>query len=298
MLLHVVCATTALSGGAPSHRVVLGGATSVAATGGAGALSRRAVLGGATFVAATVASAPSALALEGLLVDENANKKADIGLLEEIPPKAKQAYLQYLPQLQLAADYFFFELQPMLDQPGRYDRISELTEAGTAGTAATVSRLEREFVTPMKILTLAFPPDLGGEEMQTSLDAFQRSMFVLARQARKGASTGNTAGATPAEIKEIFATYELGRVSLNKFFAAVNEGTGTQRLVEIPTKANEKAYPRSKALYTALLKEAAICRNRGGEALAGLWGGLMVYGTVPGVNPCGNSALAYYSQGL
>jgi len=24
----------------------------------------------------------------------------------------------------------------------------------------------------------------------------------------------------------------------------------------------------------------------------------MVYGTVPGVNPCGNTALAYYSQGL
>ena len=50
--------------------------------------------------------------------------------------------------------------------------------------------------------------------------------------------------------------------------------------------------------YTQLLKDAALCRNRGGEALAGLWGNLMVYGTVPGVNPCGNSALAYFSQGL
>jgi len=114
----------------------------------------------------------------------------------------------------------------------------------------------------------------------------------------KGASTGNTAGASAAEIKEIIATYDVGRVALNRFFATLNENTGTKRLVEIPTKANVKAYPRSKALYTALQKEAALCRNRGGEALAGLWGGLMVYGTVPGVNPCGNSAMAYFSQGL
>jgi len=150
----------------------------------------------------------------------------------------------------------------------------------------------------MKILTLAFPPDLGGDEMQTQLDVFQRSMFQLSRLARKGTSMGNTAGASSQEIKEIIATYDVGRVALNKFYAALNDATGTTRLVAIPDKANAKSYPRSKALYTALLKEAALCRNRGGEALAGLWGGLMVYGTVPGVNPCGNSALAYYSQGL
>lgn len=33
------------------------------------------------------------------------------------------------------------------------------------------------------------------------------------------------------------------------------------------------------------------------QALAGLWGQLMVYGTVPGVNPCGNVNLQnYFSQ--
>jgi len=263
------------------------------------ASSRRALLQSG-LAAALVASHPpsSAFALDSLTIDPNSLKKADIGMLDEIPPKAKQAYLQYLPTLQLAADYFVFELQPQLDDPGRYDRVFALTEAGTAGSATSVSKLEREFVTPMKILCLAFPPDLGGEEMQTSLDAFQRSMFKLSQQTRKGASTGNTAGASAAEIKEIIATYDVGRVALNRFFATLNENTGTKRLVEIPTKANVKAYPRSKALYTALQKEAALCRNRGGEALAGLWGGLMVYGTVPGVNPCGNSAMAYFSQGL
>jgi len=223
---------------------------------------------------------------------------ADVGMLDEIPPKAKQAYLQYLPQLQLDADYYFFELGPMLAEPGRWDRIVSLTETGTAGAATSVSRLEREFVTPMKILALSFPPDLGGEEMQDALNKFQKNMFVLASLARKGATTGNVAAPSSKEVAEVYATYEAGRVQINSFFTALNEGTGTARLVTIPPKGQEKSYPRSKQLYTQLLKDAAICRNRGGEALAGLWGGLMVYGTVPGVSPCGNTAVAYYSQGL
>lgn len=261
---------------------------------GAGPLSRRVVLGSA----ASAVLAPSAFALDSLMVDPNAAKKADVGALDDIPPKSRQAYLQYLPQLQLNADFFFFELGDYLDDPGRYDRISELTESKTAGAGTSNSRMEREFVTPMKILALSFPPDLGGEEMQTNLDTFQRSMFVLSKQARAGSSIGNVAGATAKEKQEIKATYDKGRVALNNFMAATNEATGTKRLVTIPSKADAKSYTRSRKLYTALLKEAAICRNRGGEALAGLWGGLMVYGTVPGVNPCGNSALAYYSQGL
>ena len=46
-----------------------------------------------------------------------------------------------------------------------------------------------------------------------------------------------------------------------------------------------------------LMKDAAQCRNRGGEALAGLWGQQMVYGTVPGVNPCGSVNMqTYFAQ--
>jgi len=44
------------------------------------------------------------------------------------------------------------------------------------------------------------------------------------------------------------------------------------------------------------MKDAALCRNRGGEQLAGIWGQLMVYGTVPGVNPCGSVNMASYFQ--
>ena len=95
--------------------------------------------------------------------------------------------------------------------------------------------------------------------------------------------------------------FDAGRVALNGFFAAVNSGVGASRLVPVPPVSQAlkgEGYPRSKRLYTQLLKDAALCRNRGGEQLAGLWGQLMVYGTIPGVNPCGDAAAQYYTQGL
>ena len=94
-----------------------------------------------------------------------------------------QAYLQYLPQLQLDGDFFVFELEPLLALPGRWDRISEIVTSTDIGSAASISRLEREFITPMRQISLAFPPDMGGEEMQTSIDAFQKAMYTLASQA-------------------------------------------------------------------------------------------------------------------
>ena len=116
----------------------------------------------------------------------------------------------------------------------------------------------------------------------------------MSRQARKGATTGNTAQPSAKEVSDIAGSWEAGRVALNSFFTTVNEGTASKRLVMIPPKG--QGYSRSKTLYTQLQKDAALCRNRGGEALAGIWGQLMVYGTVPTVQPCGNSAQAYYSQ--
>jgi len=250
-------------------------------------LTRRAVMGSA--VAASL-SPPAAFA------DFSSGRTGADDYLQELPPKAKQAYLQYLPQLQLDGDFYVFVLQPLLTQPGKWDRIADLVLSTDIGSAASVSRLDREFVTPMRILSLAFPPDLGGDEMQESIDKFQSAMFSLARQARKSGTTGNVSGPSEKELKDVAKTWDTGRVALNEFFAAVNAGTQSDRLAPIPP--NGQGYPRSERLYTQLMKDAALCRNRGGEALAGLWGQLMVYGTVPGVNPCGNAAAEYYAQGM
>ena len=224
------------------------------------------------------------------------------GFLEDLPPKAKQAYLQYLPQLQLDGDFFAFELTPLLSQPGRWDKIFALTESTNIGSAQSVSRLDREFITPMRILTLSFPPDMGGEEMQASIDQFQKSMFKLSALARKNAMTGNVAAPTAAsEVKQVEEAFDGGRLALNKFFEAVTLAPAPNGCCPSRRRhrcSRRRGYPRSERLYTQLLKDAALCRNRGGEQLAGLWGQLMVYGTIPGVNPCGDAAAKYYTQGL
>lgn len=214
--------------------------------------------------------------------------------LDDLPPKAQEAYRQYWPDMQLAGDYYVFELLDLLKEPGRWDIIATLTESTSIGSAASVSKLEREFLTPMRILSLAFPPDAGGEEMQDALGKFQKSMFQLSRQARAGQTTGNLANPNAKDIAAIEKTWDDGRQALNTFYVTMNTATSTNRLVTIP--AAGKDYPRSKKLYTQLQKDAALCRNRGGQALAGLWGQLMVYGTVPGVNPCGNVNLQNYFQ--
>lgn len=103
---------------------------------------------------------------------------ADEGLtLEDLPPKAQQAYNQYWPAMQLAGDFYVFELRELVGYPGRWDQIGALTETTNIGSAASVSKLDREFLTPMRILALAFPPDAGGEDMQQALNAFQTAMF-------------------------------------------------------------------------------------------------------------------------
>ena len=67
-------------------------ANAAAASGSAAALSRRAVLGSlATAALATGSGAPAPVAA------------INTEILEDLPPKAKQAYLQYLPQLQVRA---------------------------------------------------------------------------------------------------------------------------------------------------------------------------------------------------
>ena len=138
--------------------------------------------------------------------------------------------------------------------------------------------------------------DLAGAQGLYLLCTGARATLTYYCQARKGATNGITAPPSAQEIKSVEDAYNLGRTSLNGFFAAVNEGVGAKRLVAVPKGG--VGYPRSKGLYTQLKKDAALCRNRGGEALAGIWGNLMVYGTVPGVNPCGNAAEKYFSQGL
>lgn len=213
------------------------------------------------------------------------------GSLDDLPPQTKKAYEQYWPAMQLAADYFVFELRDQIKNPQSWDAIGATMVSKSIGSAQSPSKLETNIVNPMRILTLAFPPDAGSDEMQKELENFQFAMFGLSKIAR--VSPGSTAMPSQAVIDSALARWDQGAASLNTFFTAVNRATGEKRLTLIPKDG--KGYPRSAKLYTQLKKDSALCRNRGGEALAGVWGQLMVYGTV--TNPCGSVNIQTYFMG-
>jgi hypothetical protein len=201
-----------------------------------------------------------------------------------------EAYNKQWPTLQLAADYYAFDLKPLVDNPGAWNVISELGASTSIGSAASVSRLEREFFTPMRILVSSVPPDME-DDLQSAFNKFQVAMGKLTRLARAGQTTGDLAMPEDSEIVEVKKSWEEGRESLNKFFVALNVITGTDRMTTIPEGG--EGYPRSKKRFKQLQKDLAMCRNRGGELLAGIYGQLMVYGTT-GTNPCGNLNLNNY----
>ena len=213
------------------------------------------------------------------------------GSLDDLPPQTKKVYEQYWPAMQLAADYFVFELRDQIKNPQQWDAIGATMVSKSIGSAQSPSKLETDIVNPMRILTLAFPPDAGSDEMQKELENFQFAMFGLSKIAR--VSPGSTAMPSQAVIDSALARWDQGAASLNTFFTAVNRATGEKRLTLIPKDG--KGYPRSAKLYTQLKKDSALCRNRGGEALAGVWGQLMVYGTV--TNPCGSVNIQTYFMG-
>lgn len=249
---------------------------------------RRAVLkqaGSASFAFA-------ALPVAAFNVNDGSSKKPLVtsDALENVLPRgAVIAFQRQWPAVQLGADTYTFVLRERVRSPQQWDLVGSFLGLGGDGSG---SRLERELINPMTILSLSFPPDAGGDEMAEAITEFRKAMGLLGKAAPS--SPGVTVGPSSAEVALAVRRWDEGRQALNRFYAALNAATETNRIVLIPAEAS--AYPRSKERFVQLNKDAALCRNRGGEALAGLWGQLMVYGTVPGVNPCGDVTLATYFE--
>lgn len=253
----------------------------------AGVVGRRVALRQAGGAALAFTTQQSVLAFG---IDDSSKKTlapTSDALTNVLPRNAVIAFQRNWPAIQLGADTYTFVLHERVTSPQQWDLVGSFL--GLGGDAAG-SRLERELINPMTIVSLSFPPDEGGDEMSEALSQFRRAMGNLGKAAPS--SPGVTVGPTAAEVKLAVQRWDEGRQALNRFYTALNTATETDRLVLIP--ADIGAYPRSKARFVQLNKDAALCRNRGGEALAGVWGQLMVYGTVPGVNPCGDVTMATY----
>ena len=251
----------------------------------AASMGRRLALRQAGGMAVSLASQrASAFDIEG---GKKAQAPTSDALENMLPRNAVIAFQRNWPSIQLGADTYTFVLRERVQSPKQWDLVNSFLGLGGDGAS---SRMERELVNPMTIVSLAFPPGAGGDVMAEALSDFRRAMGALGKAA--ASSPGAAVAPTSAEVARAMRCWDEGRQALNRFYTELNTVTETERLVLIP--AEPTAYPRSKERFVQLNKDAALCRNRGGEALAGLWGQLMVYGTVPGVNPCGDVTLATY----
>ena len=79
-------------------------------------------------------------------------------------------------------------------------------------------------------------------------------------QARRGAQTGNTAGPSAAEIKEVEASYDRGRVALNAFFASPFRSA---LVVSADGGGNDGCFSAYRGAYDRLARVARVDVNLG-----------------------------------
>ncbi|KAL3816448.1 hypothetical protein ACHAXA_001030 [Cyclostephanos tholiformis] len=202
------------------------------------------------------------------------------GLLPDLPPEAVRSYLQYRFPLQLAADYYIFDLQNMVRDTDEFGAVNDLVSSkGSRGGAGGASRIERDYVNPMRIIGLSMPPDYA-DDIRDSQFAFERAMSKMTKATggiRRGLSVEIDGDAVPNAV----AAWEEGRLALNSFFVTLNAATGLEgELTVIPPPGPDqiREYGRSIRRYNEFMKKTRLCQNRGGPTLSAAWGQLMVSG--------------------
>lgn len=199
--------------------------------------------------------------------------------LDELPPDAAKSYFQYRIPLQIAADYYIFDLQDKIGDIDEWGNIGQLFQTNNArGGQGQPSKIERDFVNPMNIVLLSMPPDIA-DEMREAQFKFEAAMNKISK------ATGGYRRDLPVEIPRSSVEsakqgWEEGRLAFNQFFFLLNAVTGLSEMKPVPAAGpNQKAeYGRSARRYNDLIKKTKLCQNRGGPALSQAWGQLMVSG--------------------
>jgi len=212
----------------------------------------------------------------------------------DLPNDAVKSYLQYRYSLQLAADYYIFDLQNMVADTDEYGLVSELVRSSNArGGQGQPSRIERDYVNPMRIMGLSLPPEYADDVRDTQF-AFERAMSKL-NKATQGIKRDLSVEIDPTAVPNAKAAWEEGRIALNNFFALLNTATGLKDELKLipPAGPNQNAeYGRSIRRYNEFMKKTKLCQNRGGPALSQAWGQLMVSGYLQ--DSCGVEPMDQY----
>lgn len=200
------------------------------------------------------------------------------GNLPDLPSAAVRSYLQYRIALQIAADAYIFDLQNMVTDIDSWGEVSQLFRVNNNKGQGQPSKIERDYVNPMRVLLLSMPPDVS-DDMRDAQFRFEKAMNNISK-ATMGYRRDMPVEVPAGSVSAANQGWEDGRVALNEFFVLLNAATGLPEMKGIPPAGpNQRAeYGRSAKRYSELIKKTKLCQNRGGPALSQAWGQLMVSG--------------------
>ena len=103
--------------------------------------------------------------------------------------------------------------------------MNDLVQAkNSRGGQGQPSRIERDYINPMRIIGLSMPPEYA-DDIRSSQVAFEKAMSRLTK------ATSGIRRDLPVEIDanavpDAKAAWEEGRLALNSFFVTLNTATG------------------------------------------------------------------------
>ena len=121
------------------------------------------------------------------------------GALDDLPPEAGRSYLQYRIPLQISADFYLWELQDKVSDPDEWGEINAIFQVNNNKGQGIPSRVERDFVNPMRILGLSMPPDVA-DDLRDAQFAFEKAAFNISK-ATKGVRRDMPVELDPADLK-------------------------------------------------------------------------------------------------
>jgi len=151
------------------------------------------------------------------LAVSNALLLDDAVAVEPPLPSSIKSFRQYAPQLQLSGDFYLFDLAEDIRTSNWDDVLDQFKVSGSA-RFVSVSRMDRDFFSPMRLLAKSVPEDEGGSDLEQVTERFESSMRRLQSVAK-----GVGGDVTKELKKEAQDAWESGRQDINTYMRLANQ---------------------------------------------------------------------------